>query len=74
MGTHGSGRLTGRIREASKQSKHHFSQARLGAPQGSMPANDNVAPGQAFQLIQLALMACVFVVLAILIYLLAIAL
>jgi hypothetical protein len=75
MGTHDSGRLIGIIREASRQRRnHHFWQAILGARQGSRPANDNVAAGQAFQLIQLTLMACVFVMLAILIYVLDIAL
>ena len=75
MGSHGSGRLIGIIREASRRHrKHHFWQATLGARQGSRPANDNVAPAQAFQFAQLTLMACVFVVLAILIYVLAIAL
>jgi len=51
MGTHGSGRLIGIIREASRRrsrKQHHFWQATLGARQGSRPANDNVAPGQAF--------------------------
>jgi hypothetical protein len=42
--------------------------------QGSRPANDNLAPAQSFQLVQLAIMAGVFVVLALLIYVLAIAL
>jgi hypothetical protein len=75
MGSHGSGRHIGIIREVSRrQGKHHFRQATLGARQGSRPANDNVAPVQAFQFIQLTLMACVFVVFAILIYVLAIAL
>jgi hypothetical protein len=75
MGTYGSGRLIGIIREASRRRrKHHLWQATLGVRQGSRPANDNVAPAQAFQFAQLTLMACVFVVLAILIYVLAIAL
>jgi hypothetical protein len=73
MSTHGSGRLIGIVREASRRRrKHHFWQATLGARQGSRPANDNVAPTQTFQLIQLMLMAGVFVVLAILIFVLAI--
>ena len=75
MGTHGSGRLIGIIREASRRRrKHHLWQATLGARQGSRPANDNVAPAQTFQLTQLTLMAGVFVVLALLVYVLAIAL
>jgi hypothetical protein len=75
MGTHGSGRLFGIVREASRRHrKHHFWQATFGDPQGSRPANDNFAPAQTFQFIQLALMAGVFVVLALLIYVLAIAL
>jgi hypothetical protein len=75
MGTHGSGRLIGIIREASRRRrKHHFWKATLGARQGSRPANDNVAPAQTFQLIQLMLMVGVFVVFVVLIYVLAIAL
>ena len=75
MGIHGSGRLIGIIRETSRRHrKHNFRQATLGARQGSRPANDNVPPAQTFQLMQLTLMACLFVVFAILIYILAMAL
>ena len=75
MGTHGSGRLIGIIRDASRRHrKHHFRQTALRTMQGSRPANDNLAPTQSFQLIQLTIMAGVFVVLALLIYVLAIAL
>jgi hypothetical protein len=74
MGTHGSGRLISIIREASRRRrKHHLWQATLGARQGLRPANDNFAPAQTFQFIQLTLMAGVFIVLALLIYVLAIA-
>jgi len=75
MGTHGSGRLIGIIRDASRRHrKHHFRQTTLGTKQGPRPVNDNFAPAQSFQFIQLAIMTGVFVVLALLIYILAIAL
>jgi hypothetical protein len=75
MSTHGSGRLIGIIRETSRRRrKHPLWQAALGARQGLRPANDNVAPAQTFQLIQLTLMAGLFVVLALLVYVLTIAL
>lgn len=75
MGIHGSGRLIGIIRDTSRRHrKHTFRQATLGTLKGSRPANDNVAPAQTFQLMQLTLMACVFVVFALLIYVLAITL
>jgi hypothetical protein len=74
MGTHGSRCLVGTIREASRRHrKHHFWRATLSTRQGSRPANDNVAPAQTFQLIQLMLMAGVVFVFVILIYVLAIA-
>jgi hypothetical protein len=76
MGIHGSGRLIAIIREASRRHKkhhRHLGKAVLSTRQSAAPANDNFAPAQAFQLIQLTFMACVFVVLAILIYVLAIA-
>ena len=75
MAIHGSGRLIRIIREAStRRRKHNFGQGTLAARRAARPANDNVAPAHSFQLIQLTLMACVFVVFAILIYVLAIAL
>jgi hypothetical protein len=77
MGIHGSGSLIAIIREASRRHKKHhrnLGKAALSTRRSAPPANDNIAPVQAFQLIQLTFMACVFVVLAILVCVLAIAL
>jgi hypothetical protein len=77
MGIHGSGRLIAIIREASRRHKKHhrrLGKTVLSTRQSAPPANDNIAPAQAFQLTQLTFMACAFVVLTILIYVLAVAL
>jgi hypothetical protein len=74
MGIHGSGRLIAIISEASRRHHRHHGKAVLSTRQGAAPANDNFAPAQVLQLTQLTLMVCVFVVLAILIYVLSMAL
>jgi hypothetical protein len=75
MGSHGSGHLIAIVRDITRAGKEPDRDLRTATRRGRqnrLPDNNNLAPARAFQFVQLILMGGIFVVLAMLIYVIAI--